>query len=251
MNYSREALDFFGMGLKVMNFGELEDAANFFQRAVEVEPDFCEAYYNLGCVRLNLGQAEEAVGFFEKAISIKPDFAEFHFMLGTAWGVLGDAQKSYQATVRGIKIMPDNPKAQYNAGRAAFFLQAFWDASLRFMAALTLNSADQSAALNLGSSLARYMNLDDWELHDQGSPVDLQDKYNFAKLALSFWAFNLGDELTNSLEGLEKSDPVLADEVKIVIKKMEARGIRDSLERDVNLALADSEFFGVDTKFLS
>lgn len=243
MKHSEKAVNLYNLGVAATYNGNEVQAEKYFQKAIDIAPDYYEAYYNLGNTKLALSKPHEAIKCYEKAISINPGIAPFHFMLGTAWGVVGDSLKSYKATVRGLHLEPNDPKGQSNAGRAAFFSGAFWDASLRFMVAININDLDMLAIINLGISLGRYMKLFDWELHNPGESLDLNDIYYYAKSALSLWALNIDNELANNLARINESDPGLYEKIKNAIENSD---LRDKLDKDAQLAMTDPYFVGIE-----
>ena len=52
------------------------DAKNHLQKAINLDPNYAEAYYELGLIFKKEGEAEEASDLFQKAVSLKKDFAE-------------------------------------------------------------------------------------------------------------------------------------------------------------------------------
>ncbi len=73
----QEGLDFY----KAKNLAEAEKS---FRKAVEVDPNFAEAYANLGSVLANQDKVSQAIPLFEKAISLRPDVPFLHYQLGVA-----------------------------------------------------------------------------------------------------------------------------------------------------------------------
>lgn len=73
----QEGLDFY----KAKNLAEAEKS---FRKAVEVDPNFAEAYANLGSVLANQDKVSQAIPQFEKAISLRPDVPFLHYQLGVA-----------------------------------------------------------------------------------------------------------------------------------------------------------------------
>ena len=53
------------------------------RKAIEIKPDFPEAYNNLGTLFKQKGELDRALESCEKAIEIKPGFAEAYNNLGT------------------------------------------------------------------------------------------------------------------------------------------------------------------------
>ena len=54
--------------------GQVDEAIAHYQKALEIEPDYAEAHYNLGSVLAGRGQVDEAIAHYQKALEIKPDF---------------------------------------------------------------------------------------------------------------------------------------------------------------------------------
>jgi DNA-binding transcriptional MerR regulator/lipoprotein NlpI len=59
------------------------EAADAYTRAIDLDPDFADAYCNLGAVRFNQGQRDESRACFQRAIEIQPAHPEAHLNLAT------------------------------------------------------------------------------------------------------------------------------------------------------------------------
>jgi tetratricopeptide (TPR) repeat protein len=57
----------------------------WYKKAIELKPDYAEAYYNLGTAYGETGLYDEAIVSLRKAIEIKTDYPEAHGNLGTAY----------------------------------------------------------------------------------------------------------------------------------------------------------------------
>ena len=51
--------------------GKLQEAESLYRKAIEINPDFVQAYYNLGLILKSLGKLQEAEISTRKAIEIK------------------------------------------------------------------------------------------------------------------------------------------------------------------------------------
>ena len=69
--------------------GRLEEAVASYDKAVEIKPDYHQAWNNRGIALRKLGRLEEAVASYDKAVEIKPD-------LHDAWGIRGNALLSWE-----------------------------------------------------------------------------------------------------------------------------------------------------------
>jgi tetratricopeptide (TPR) repeat protein len=85
-------------------------------KAIEIKPDFAEAWYNKGIALGELGRHEEELKACDEAIKIKPDYAEALNNKGIALGELGRHEEALKAFDKAIEIKPDYADAWNNKG---------------------------------------------------------------------------------------------------------------------------------------
>ncbi len=68
---SLEALQAYSSGLTLYRSGKRPEAMSFFERAVELDPQFCSAYDQLGRAQHSIGQGQEARASFARAFELK------------------------------------------------------------------------------------------------------------------------------------------------------------------------------------
>jgi tetratricopeptide (TPR) repeat protein len=64
------------LGGALMQVGRVPEAISHWEQAVQINPDFVEAHYNLGIVLAQTGKSQEAAKHFEQALQIRPDFTD-------------------------------------------------------------------------------------------------------------------------------------------------------------------------------
>ena len=69
---------------------EYEDALQEYDRAIEVDPEYAEAYYGRGITYINIGYPEEAILDLDHALLLDPNNAKFYRALATAYFRKGD-----------------------------------------------------------------------------------------------------------------------------------------------------------------
>lgn len=69
----KEAVEFFKKGVKLAGEEKADDATRAFQKAVELKPDFEEAYLNLGIFLFQQQKDDEAEKALLKALELNPD----------------------------------------------------------------------------------------------------------------------------------------------------------------------------------
>lgn len=70
----------FQEGLNFAAQRNMAEAEAAFRRAIQINPNFAEAYGNLGSILANQNKLAEAIPYFENAIRISPNVPEFHYM---------------------------------------------------------------------------------------------------------------------------------------------------------------------------
>ena len=85
-----------------------------FQRAVELKPDFAEAFYSLANALCDSGQLEEGVELFSGAIALKPDYRGSTQQPRRRLAKLGHASLSVASFQEAVRLRPDLPEVQSN-----------------------------------------------------------------------------------------------------------------------------------------
>jgi len=93
-----------------MDLSRVDEAATHFRRAIEINPDFAAALYNLGNALVNLGQAQEAEAFFKRTLEIKPDFIEVRYKLAQIRKVKTDNENLTELTALARDISNGGPR---------------------------------------------------------------------------------------------------------------------------------------------
>ncbi len=75
----------YNLGLKSYEQGDIESAITFFKKAIELDPDFVDAYYNLGAIYKKQKKYFYAIEALQKAIQINPDDIEIAYELGICY----------------------------------------------------------------------------------------------------------------------------------------------------------------------
>lgn len=75
----------YNLGLKSYEQGDLQSAVTFFKRAVDLDPDFVDAYYNLGAIYKKQGNVTLAINSFQKAVDINPKDVEATYELASCY----------------------------------------------------------------------------------------------------------------------------------------------------------------------
>lgn len=58
-------------------------------KSVKINPKFAYGYFGLGKANLELNKLDESCNYFSKAVELNPDFFEANFNLGYAYYLMG------------------------------------------------------------------------------------------------------------------------------------------------------------------
>ena len=105
-------------GLAYGKLGEQRRAISDYNRAVEINPNYSEAYNNRGIAYGKLGDQRQAIPDFDRAIAIDPKSAEVYNNRGVTYDKLGDHRRAIADYDRAVEINPEYPEAYNNRGGA-------------------------------------------------------------------------------------------------------------------------------------
>ena len=103
-------------GACYQGLGQLEIAAEHYEKAVTINPSYYKAHFNLGGIFQELGKLSASIASFEKALFIKPDYAEANNNIGNVFKELGQFDNAIKSFEKAIEIKPDYFEAHYSLG---------------------------------------------------------------------------------------------------------------------------------------
>ena len=79
---------------QLLRYSEYKKAEETLTKAIKYDKSNFEAYYYRGCARVNAMSYDEAIADFEKAVELKPDYADAYFNLGRVYYIMHDEDKA-------------------------------------------------------------------------------------------------------------------------------------------------------------
>ena len=107
------------LGALLQQAGEIDAAAAHLDRAIELlgnKPDAAYPHYLRAKVWSDRGDVQKAVQHLQKAVELRPDFAEAWSDLGEARKTLQDNNGALEALERAVSLAPDDAVAQTRLG---------------------------------------------------------------------------------------------------------------------------------------
>lgn len=146
----------YNLGLAYYHSGQTEKAIAAYQKVIQLEPNFAEAYGGLGVIYWRTGNLDAAIRHCQKAIKIAPENIEFHQNLTQIYWEKG----RYDAAAVGYKIIlelnPSDENALHHLGLILLSKQAYDDAVSCFQKVLQINP---DSALTHGALGVAYYKL--------------------------------------------------------------------------------------------
>lgn len=91
-----------------------EEALKNFKLAIEREPNYTLAHFNMGSIYGKLGRLDEAEESLLKAVTLQPNYSHAHNNLGSVYLLKGDLEKAEGHFKLAIHYRPDNYEAYRN-----------------------------------------------------------------------------------------------------------------------------------------
>ncbi len=160
--------------------GNLDGALADFTKAIELKPDYSQAYYERGTVRYKQKNLDGALSDFTKAIELKADVARSYGDRGNVKGAQGDAEGAMADYSKSIELDPTNTFVYHLRGFLYYDTHESTNAlaDLRKPASLDTSERDYThfyiwlARARLGEEAAAMDELEDYRQNRKGGPTD-------------------------------------------------------------------------------
>ena len=118
--------------------GILIRRSHFYDRAIEINPNFALAYFSRGLANYRLGNKPEALSDYNDALRVNPVDPWSYLNRGIVREDLDDIAGALSDYDRAIKIDPDYGKSYHNRGAIRYYQQDFEGAVADFQKASEL-----------------------------------------------------------------------------------------------------------------
>ena len=99
-----------------------DTAITYFEEAIQLNPNFSEAYNNLGNIKKRIGKIEEAISCFKKAIELKENNILAYFNLANTYRENRYFNELIETYEKILSFNPNDVKTLYNLGSVYLFL---------------------------------------------------------------------------------------------------------------------------------
>tara|TARA_B100000427_G_scaffold328481_1_gene341683 strand:+ start:58 stop:2016 length:1959 start_codon:yes stop_codon:yes gene_type:complete len=171
--------------IKTYNSGDLDGAERIARSLLKAGQESMVVYNLLGIVQHTRGQLEEAVSFFEKAIELQPDYGDSYSNIAHSLGELGRLEEALGHCNKAIELKPELAGAYNNRGFILRKLGRSRDAVLSYDRAIELAPGFVDAYSNRGNSLADLGDLEE-ALRNYEKAIELKPDFPIAYSNLLF-----------------------------------------------------------------
>ncbi len=152
--YMDAALHFF-QGIHCMGIGEVIHAEACFKKAVQIAPDFAEAYANLGLLLDKQGITDDAEIYYRHSIELNPALPETHLNLGALLANNKRFNEAESAYKQAISLKPHSPAGWSNLGVLYACMKREQEAEQCYRTSMFLDESYATARFNLSYLLLR------------------------------------------------------------------------------------------------
>ena len=190
-----------------LKVGELQTVASLTAETQRNKRSAAERFYSQGLAQLSRDDYARALPYFERAVESDPNYAEAWYQAGFCYGMLGRANEALRASKQAARLRPDWPDPYVNIGASSFALGSYKDAAEAYRQALKLDEKPDTYYA-LGLSLNK-LNRTDEEILAYKRALNLKPDHSGAmeKLGLALFKQKRYAEAAASFEQLKAYKP--------------------------------------------
>jgi len=134
---------------------DMNKQIEFYTKAIQLDPDYKDAYNNRGIAKYNLGKYTEAITDYDKAIQLDPNFKEAYNNRGISKNNLGKHTEAITDYDKAIQLDPNYKAAYNNRGNVKDDLGKYTEAITDYDKAIQLDPNFAQAIGSKGCSLVK------------------------------------------------------------------------------------------------
>jgi tetratricopeptide (TPR) repeat protein len=142
----------YSQGVAQLSRDDFARALAFFEKAIEQDSGYTEAWYQAGFCYGILGRHNEALKASRQAAKLRPDWAEAYVNIGASSYALGQYKDAVEAYRQEIRLDDGKPETQYALGLSLSKLNRTDEEILAYKRAIALKPDHANALEKLGSA---------------------------------------------------------------------------------------------------
>ncbi|MBF0279364.1 MAG: tetratricopeptide repeat protein [SAR324 cluster bacterium] len=163
-------------GLTYLGLGQYDLALKDYNKALQMDPEYVNAYLNRGNTHIRLAQNEQALLDFNQAIKLDPKNVGGYFNRGNMYLWQRQYRQALEDYKTVLRLDPSEIKAWINRGTAHLYLQQYEQAIENYNAALKLNPNFLEIFFNRGT-VYRYLKQNSKALADYNKTLEINPRH--------------------------------------------------------------------------
>ncbi len=143
---------YYSQGLAQLSRDDYARALPFFEKAVETDPNYAEAWYQAGYSYGLIGRHTDALKASRQAAKLRPDWAEAHINIGASSYATGQFKEAADAYRQAIRFDGDNAELQYSLGLTLSKLNRTDEEILAYRRAIAIKPDHANSLEKLGAA---------------------------------------------------------------------------------------------------
>ena len=165
-------------GFALQELGRLDEAMASYNRAIELNPNYAEAWSNRGVILAEKKYFGEAMTSYNRAIELNPSLAQTWSNQGISLKELGRLSEAMTSCNKAIEVNPNYAEAWSNRGVILAEKKHFDEAISSYNKAIELNPNSAEAWLNLGNSLVELRRIDE-AISSYNKALDISPNFDY------------------------------------------------------------------------
>jgi tetratricopeptide (TPR) repeat protein len=176
----------YNKGITANSTMNYEEAVDYFEKAVAVEPDYSKGHINLGVAYSMLKDEDKALGAFKRAVEVDPESVDGWRNLGITYQARREYELAGEAFAKVVGLAPEDTDGLFSLGDMYFNQKEYEKALTYYQQAAENRTDDPALHYQIGAS---YFSLENYTDAAQGfqkaaalsqQDVDNQDLYGDA-----------------------------------------------------------------------
>ena len=197
---------FYSQGVAQLSRDDYARALQFFERAVELDPNYAEAWYQAGFCYGVLNRHQDALKASRQAARLRPEWSQAFVNIGASSFALGQYKDAVDAYRQALRV-EDTPDAQYSLGLSLGRLNRTEEEILAYRRAITMKPDHVNALERLGAAyfkLKRYA--ESAQIYEQLKTYK-PDAKTYNALGESYFELNKPDDSLQAFNSAVGFDP--------------------------------------------
>ena len=191
-----------------LKIGELQTFSALNATTQQTKRAAAQSLYSQGLGILSRDDYARAVTFFEKAVDIDPNYAEAWYQAGFCYGMLGRHNEALKASRQAARLRPNWTETFVNIGASSYALGQYKEAAEAYRTATKLDETNPESQYALGLSLGKLNRTDEEILaYKRAVAVKPDHAHSIEKLGLAYFKQKRYAEAIQSFEQLKTYKP--------------------------------------------